>query len=299
MRLFHLSLLLASTAQTVTAKTIVIGATKDNTLRLNETDDNFGGDFNLDVVGDGERKRRPIIYFPLEGLFANGKLLSATLQMVIQWTRSTHIRCTKAGSVGCASVHTIKTPWGEGLGCGGERNCTSITLGESSWLHSAYPITWDTPGGDFDPDPIGYRSPETHVASDSTGRGKIAGFPLDVNRVTHILHNATLYFGFLLMDDQDPGFVLFESRHCLGSSIGQCPSGVGPLLVLEFEDEKDRAPAMVGWTLGTIVVMLVFVVVWRRHRRNLRAAREKAEPTASEEVDSLRLEDPVSNLHFI
>ena len=70
-------------------------------------------------------------------------------------------------SVGCASVHTLTTQWGEGT---------------SSWIHSTRPEEWNNPGGDFEAAPIGARS-----MSSPAPPASLAVFPLNVERMRNIL----------------------------------------------------------------------------------------------------------------
>ena len=194
---------------------LVLNATRDTEIVQGLDFSNYGRRGSLWVGKDHDgRVTRALVYFPLINLPIRDNLTKATLVLSIsRAAQAGFVPCrTNGPSVGCASVHVLTSPWGEGLGI-----INLAQMGESTWLFNERPNEWNTPGGDFEAAPIGRRQPE--LLGDLT-----ATFPLNVNRMKQVLAGSVAYQGFVLMDDENPGFVGFFSK------LREAP----PQLVLEF-----------------------------------------------------------------
>lgn len=228
--------------------TVTVNATKDNHLRSGDANHNGGEAVTL-LLGFNSEPIRPILFFPLSGLPLDQPLVGATMQLAVVVSTTRHIRCTSSGqtTAGCAAVHVVNRPWGEGGGCTTSRPCATRSEaslareGESSWNHNEFPSFWNSPGGDYDPNPIGKRSPDSEIPADQLGQervGIIAEFPLDINEVATLIENQENYFGFIIIDDEDPGVTRFESRECLTDGHEYCFTRLVPRLVLNFHDDS-------------------------------------------------------------
>lgn len=240
-------------ATTEATSIIVKNATKDNYLGGGiRSSANYGGSTLLNVGPHVRTKEpfRPIFFFPLvadendPGIVLDGDaLVSAKVQLSIRFTDSNHIRCrTETQLAGCARLFLVTKEWGEGI-----TTAFSARDGASSWIHNQHPSQWTTPGGDFDPSPIGRRSVASEVDEDQMGveglTGLIAEFNLDVSRMGDFIRNRTGFFGFIMIDDDDLGGISFEARECGARTISSCPNSMAPRLVLGFSDDNAETSA--------------------------------------------------------
>ena len=199
---------------------------------------NFGGSGFLPIAGGSSgRPARSLISFSLEGTKERAsRLLNATMYLtVVVAGYGGYIDCTDASSsitkssVGCPTLHTLTTQWGEGNGLSVDRITYNAIAGESSWIHSSFPNEWNKRGGDFEADPIGVRLPGPSNAY------TVATFALDVEKMQAILKNGdSNFFGFLIKDDDNPGTIDFASREWVDAAFV-------PRLELVFGDEDDNS----------------------------------------------------------
>ena len=89
------------------------------------------------------------------------------------------------------SVHRIQRPWAEGNKTG--LLGSPAAAGEATWLHSAHPTTWNSPGGDFAP-----AASATQILGPSPGAYSVESTAGLVSDVQSWLTNATHNFGWLL-----------------------------------------------------------------------------------------------------
>jgi len=262
-----------------------LNATRDNYIeeRSGFQNVNYGVDTSLYAGVDDGKLSRVLVGFDLSSVaFALSstsggsaqklKLVKASLILEIQFELDTYIHCTTTGDTStpnnCATVHMVTTAWGEGTTFD-----TPASNGASSWIHSAFPTQWETPGGDFQEAILGRRAPSPKTIGDNA---KFASFPLDVILLQPLLVDVDApgslkNLGFLLRNDEN-GVTAFRSHNGYEGS----PPGAPPRLQLEFEEaaNSNGAPPTVvttttinsstGMIAGTsLVVGVVAMLVLR------------------------------------
>ena len=153
---------------------------------------------------------RSMVLFDLESLRGE-TILEARLRLSI-------VFATEGCDAGCGTVHALTSDWGEGGGF-----FDNVTMGGSSWEHSRFPVTWDSPGGDFVAEPIGVRSFEE---SDF----HFVNYDLNVADIQAMADGDNDNYGFLIKNDNEVGYARFETLACASSTSSSCPRNFAPSL---------------------------------------------------------------------
>ncbi|MFO0985453.1 MAG: DNRLRE domain-containing protein, partial [Planctomycetota bacterium] len=130
------------------ASSVVLGASKDNTLYQTATGNSSNGAGSHFFAGSnaGGTVRRGVVQFDVAGNVPSGaRILSVTLQL--------HVSKSRAGSH-TTELHRVLADWGEGTSDapGAEGSGTTPSTGDATWLHTFYPAAfWASKGGDFAP----------------------------------------------------------------------------------------------------------------------------------------------------
>ena len=187
----------------------------DTSLHQISQANNMGGHSHVavGVTAQGTRARG-LFRFDLAAIPPNAVVTSVTITFDLQ-------QIPRADSAGNShSIHRILTAWGEGTKTGNLG--TAATAGEASWLHSAHPTTWQSPGGDFTAEPSA-----TQVIGPSPGVFTMESTPGLIADVQAWLTNPAQNFGWLLkLTDEAP--VLTARRF----SSSETPNGA--LLKIEY-----------------------------------------------------------------
>jgi hypothetical protein len=220
----------AHTATLAAANTLIsLNATKDAGISESFPDNNYG---NTGIIfgffagagpsGPYSGVSRGLVDFDLDSVVVpTGSLLvKATLVLSMFPPIGDCVRCSAADIPACATVHIVTTPWSEGASDGRE-----AISGESSWRYSDRPTEWQSPGGDFQAEPLGTRDPEI---------GLVGSFPLDSTMLQPLLDNPSSCHDLLLQNDGNPGSVFFNSRDDGFTNP--------PRLDLEFSDPPPTVP---------------------------------------------------------
>lgn len=149
MNLKNAFLLLATACSTALADTVILPASKDNTLYENATGDLSNGKGASFFVGttleETNSRRRGLIAFDLSSIPAGAMVTAASLSMSV----------TRAGPdpvPGDISLNRVLADWGEGLsdaGSPGGQGAPAET-GDATWIHTFYNTSfWANSGGDF------------------------------------------------------------------------------------------------------------------------------------------------------
>src|ERR1043165_733449 len=132
------------------ADSILVPASKDNTLYQNATGDLSNGSgqyFFAGTNGDGAI-RRGLLAFDVAGIVPPGSTVtSASLRLYMSRTPA---------ATGGIELHRALADWGEGASVApGEQGAGGAAqTGDATWLYRFYNTsTWAQPGGDFDPTP--------------------------------------------------------------------------------------------------------------------------------------------------
>ena len=135
----------------VTADTVSLGASKDNTLfSTNGETSNGAGDSLFSGRtggggGDGTRQRAVLAFDVAAAVPAGSRIAAAELTLTLR----------SAGNRGGEEVHALhrlREDWGEGESNGSGGQGAPAAPGDATWLHTFYPDEfWTTEGGDFDP----------------------------------------------------------------------------------------------------------------------------------------------------
>ena len=211
----------------IKAFTLTVNATKDNEILQVQGGDadtsNFGTAISLRVGMTGNTHFRSLIDFSGISLPQNSVLVSARIQVVRQFTSNQYIPCTTSvmesdDKTGCPSVHLVTKEWGEGM------TSQPAVAGESTWIQSMFPTEWSNPGGDFQTEPVGRLLPPPRFLSTWE-------FELDAVRIRGALASSSSFFGFVLIDANNTGYVEFRSRERSAmNSFGT----FSPSLILDF-----------------------------------------------------------------
>jgi hypothetical protein len=128
------------------ADTVVLGASRDNTLyesSIGAWSNGVGANIFTGNAGDGD-KHRAVIAFDIAGsLPANATIQGVTLTLHLSRTSS---------STQTVTLHRVNTAWGEGASNAGgnEGGGAPAAPGDATWIHAFYDtILWAQPGGDF------------------------------------------------------------------------------------------------------------------------------------------------------
>jgi spore coat protein A len=132
----------------VSATTVTIPASKDNTLYENATGAVSNGVGEYLFTGrtkDGLRRRAVIAFDIASNVPAGSTINGVTLQLHLSREANTTLRVT--------SLYRLLADWGEGTSNAGQNEGQGApsTTGDATWIHRFYPATfWASAGGDFD-----------------------------------------------------------------------------------------------------------------------------------------------------
>jgi hypothetical protein len=226
----------AHTATLAAANTLIsLNATKDAGIKESFPDNNYGntgisfGFFaGVGPSGPYSGVERGLVDFDLDSVVVpTGSLLvKATLVLSMFPAFGDYVRCSAADIPTCATVHIVTTPWSDGAS-----NDREAISGESSWRYSDRSTEWQSPGGDFQSEPLGTRDPEILIPNPDN----VGSFPFDSTMLQPLLDNPSSCHGFLLQNDGNPGSVFFNSRDDGFTNP--------PRLDLEFSDPPPTVPA--------------------------------------------------------
>ena len=165
----------------------------DTSLHQIAQANNMGGHSHVAVGTTGQGTRsRGLFRFDLSAIPQNAVVTSVTITFDLQ-------QIPRADATGNShSIHRVLTAWGEGSKIGNLG--LPATAGEATWLHSAHPTTWQTPGGDFAAEPSA-----TQVLGPSPGVFTLNSTAALVADVQAWLADPTQNFGWLLkVTDEAP-----------------------------------------------------------------------------------------------
>jgi glucose/arabinose dehydrogenase len=180
---------------------VTVTATKDNTLYQEGALSNGAGSWIFAGATDPSKNdgavRRALVGFSLSSIQAGSTVASASVTLDMDRT-----------IVGAFpfSLHRLEKDWGEGTAnaSGQEGDGTAASATDATWLKPFFgqPAPWDTPGGDFAPEP----SATTIVNATTTVPQGIYTWSSrtlarDVNRW---LGDPSTNFGWILKADQEP-----------------------------------------------------------------------------------------------
>jgi hypothetical protein len=195
-----------SPGSSVSADTIDLNASKDNTLieSLTGALSNGSGEFffaGLTGQASDENNRRGLLAFDLSPIPAGSTVESATLKLHMSGTN------LDAASV---ELHRVLANWGEGGSDapGGEGIGAAALSGDATWLHTFLPgSTWTSAGGDF----AAAASAVQSIGGEGSYEWSSAELAADVQ---DWIDNPSSNFGWLLLGDEStPGSTKrFDSR---------------------------------------------------------------------------------------
>src|SRR6266508_308023 len=145
----------------VSAATVTIPASKDNTLYENATGSVSNGAGEYIFTGrtkDGPKRRTVIAFDIAANVPAGSTISSVTLQLHLSREANTTLRTT--------SLHRLLADWGEGSSNAGQNEGQGApsTTNDATWIHRFYPSTlWASAGGDF--------NATASASTDVTGNG--------------------------------------------------------------------------------------------------------------------------------
>ena len=127
--------------------TIVLPATKDNSLYEDDEGDVSNGAGNFLFVGKTNQGKlhRALIAFDIAGSIPYGSLIES-VDLTLHMSRT-------GSSASPFSLHELMRDWGEGTSDAPamEVQGAPATAGDATWLYTFYnTATWSHPGGDFD-----------------------------------------------------------------------------------------------------------------------------------------------------
>ena len=219
-------------AAPVSADTIQIGASADNTLYEDAGGalsngagaHLFAGNTDQGTSGDG---RRALISFDIAGAISAG----STITSVTLTLNASRVSDNTSVAI---SLHTVTQAWGEGTSDapGQEGAGASSTTGDATWLHTLFNTsTWTSPGGDF--------SAGASATTNVTGTGSYAWASVQmVADVQGWVDTAATNFGWLILANEaiNPGAKRFDSRENTTASFR-------PVLEVTFTPSAIPEPA--------------------------------------------------------
>ncbi|MBT8047082.1 MAG: DNRLRE domain-containing protein [Xanthomonadales bacterium] len=192
MRLF-LILVCCLLAAPVSAETVVIDASQDNTLYESSQGalSNGAGDYLFAGRTLNQGLRRAVIAFKDLGEIPEG----ATIQSV-----RIHLWQSRENAAATTlSVHRLDSDWGEGTSnaSGQEGAGAAATAGDATWNHRFFDnLTWNNPGGDFS------ATASAQITVDNNGAYMIESTQALVADVQGWLDDPNSNFGWILLADE-------------------------------------------------------------------------------------------------
>lgn len=176
------------------AETIMLDASKDNTLFNSTTGSNSNGQgplFAGRTGGQGPGPQRAVFAFDVASAIPAGSTVTS-VELTLNILQA-------GGGSGNDSyaLHRLEQDWGEGTSQATGGAGTAATPGDATWIHTFFDTnTWNNPGGDFESSPsafktIGNFGPETW-GSTSEMIADVQGW----------LDNPTNNFGWILIGDE-------------------------------------------------------------------------------------------------
>lgn len=213
------------------ADTVVLGASRDNTLyesSIGAWSNGAGANIFTGNAGDGD-KHRALIAFDIAGsLPANATVQAATLTLHLSRTSS---------STQTVTLHRVTTAWGEGASDAGgnEGGGAPAAAGDATWIHAFYDtILWTQPGGDF--------SATVSASAEVTALGFYSwSGPGMVSDVQAWLDSPDENHGWLLLGNEDT----IRTSKRFDSRENPDPA-VRPVLVIDYR--QDVPVAAKTWT---------------------------------------------------
>ncbi len=222
----------AVTAQAGT--TLVIGASRDNTLyesATGSTSNGAGPSFFAGRTNQATNSiRRGLIWFDIAGVVPNGStILSVELKLTMSQTTS--------GAAG-VGLHRVSAAWGEGASDGGAAGGTGAPAlaGDATWRHTFFPGSlWTTLGGDF------AALASATLPVEAAGTYVWTSTPGMVADAQAWLDNPATNFGWLLRGNEAaaPSVKKFESRESSDPAIR-------PALTITYETPTPAVPGTWG-----------------------------------------------------
>jgi hypothetical protein len=143
----HLVALIATGSSPARCATVVIPATRDNTLFEDPLGQLSSGAGPSVFAGNNSTQttRRALVYFDLVlAVPAGATIDSVKLELYVSNAPNDVPQIF--------SVHRVLADWGEGSSVSSGGGGAPATAGDATWLHRFYPTSfWATVGGDFDP----------------------------------------------------------------------------------------------------------------------------------------------------
>lgn len=176
------------------AETVVLDASKDNTLFNSTTGSNSNGQgplFAGRTGGQGPGPQRAVFAFDVAAAIPAGSTVTS-VELTLNILQA-------GGGSGNDSytLHRLEQDWGEGTSQVTGGAGTAATPGDATWIHTFFDTdTWNNPGGDFESSPsafkdIGIFGPETWGSTSEM-----------VDDVQGWLNDPTGNFGWILIGDE-------------------------------------------------------------------------------------------------
>lgn len=183
---------IAFSATPASAATLVLAASKDNTLYEDPTGTTSNGKGPGMFAGKnaGDTVRRALLQFDLSSIPANA---------VIEEVRLTLYLTKSLSEFHPVSLHPVLIPWGEGTSDAGpnrDGRGSVASPGDATWLHASSSGTlWSVPGGDF----VSTASATTPVSQEGAYMWQSAGLVADVQSW---VSQTTMNNGWLIHGDE-------------------------------------------------------------------------------------------------